>query len=79
LQGKRRNGFWKKKRCSFHFANDKLREANSELEQKLKVQSRVFEIEQETYRSLVENAEDIIFWIPQMAYSPKSTLRLQGF
>lgn len=51
------------KALQLYFANDKLRVANSELEQKLKIQSSVFETQQERYRSLVENAEDIIFWI----------------
>ncbi|WP_373553818.1 PAS domain S-box protein [Haliscomenobacter sp.] len=51
------------KALQLYFANEKLRELNTGLEKQLALKSSALKTHQDRYQGLVENAEDIIFWI----------------
>ncbi len=51
------------KALQLYFSNEKLRQLNADLEKQVEYQSSELRVEQERYRSLIESAEDLMFWM----------------
>lgn len=51
------------KALQLYFSNEKLRQLNADLEKQVAYQSSELRVQQERYRSLIESAEDLMFWM----------------
>ena len=51
------------KALQLYFSNEKLRQLNAALEKQVAYQSSELRVQQERYRSLIESAEDLMFWM----------------
>ncbi len=51
------------KALQLYFSNEKLRQLNTDLEKQVAYQSSELRVQQERYRSLIESAEDLMFWM----------------